>query len=47
MAQARAKAPARQWIGTLTTLAAKGLRSEELQQSGLICALEKAGPPGP
>ena len=38
--QARAKARAAQWLGTIRNLAKKGLRNEELQRSGLIDFLE-------
>jgi len=37
-----AKSPANQWIGTLQNLASKGVRSEELQRSGLLDFLEDA-----
>lgn len=40
--QARAKTRAAQWLGTVRNLASKGLRSEELQRSGLIDFLEAA-----
>lgn len=40
--QARAKASAAQWWGTVTNLTQKGLRSEELQRSGLIGFLEES-----
>lgn len=38
--RARAKAVAEQWQGTIRNLAAKGLRSEELQRSGLMEVLD-------
>ena len=38
--QERAKARPQQWLGTLRNLATKGVRSEELQRSGLIEFLE-------
>jgi hypothetical protein len=41
--QERARAPAAQWLGTINNLAQKGLRSEELQRSGLIDFLEATG----
>ena len=41
--QARVKAGAAQWLGTIRNLTQKGLRSEELQRSGLIDFLEAAG----
>ena len=34
------KAPAKQWQGTLDNLSRKGLRSEELQRSGIVAFLE-------
>jgi len=40
--QARAKAGAAQWLGTITNLTQKGLRGEELQRSGLIDFLEES-----
>ena len=41
--QKQARAPAAQWLGTINNLAQKGLRSEELQRSGLIEFLEATG----
>ena len=41
--QAHTKARAAQWVGTVKNLANKGLRSEELQRSGLIDFLEATG----
>ena len=38
--QARVKAGATQWLGTIRNLTKKGLRNEELQRSGLIDFLE-------